>query len=59
MYQNSAWKKVAEYQFPGIDDEPVSGSTKIISSDGVYEALTDRVVVGNIVGTVTITDNNG
>jgi len=39
MYQNGAWKKIAKYDFPGIDDKPTHNSENLVKSGGVREAL--------------------
>jgi len=39
MYQNSEWKKIAEYDFPGVDEEPTAGSVKPVQSGGVLDSI--------------------
>lgn len=40
------WKKIAEYDFPGIDNTPILGSDNLVKSGGVAEAvnnLTEKI----------------
>ena len=30
MYQDSTWKEIATYDFPGIDNEPIAGSDNLV-----------------------------
>lgn len=49
------WKELAEYSFPGTDDEPTVESDNLVKSGGVYEALLkcSETIVS------TITSQNG
>ena len=35
MYEDGEWKKIATYDFPGMDNVPTSGSQKLLSSDTI------------------------
>lgn len=39
MYQNNAWKAIATYTFPGIDNVPTAGSNNLVKSGGVHAAM--------------------
>lgn len=39
MYQDSTWKEIATYDFPGVDDEPTAGSSNLVKSGGVYNEV--------------------
>lgn len=36
MYQDDTWEKLAEFNFPGIDSEPIEGSKNFVESDGIF-----------------------
>ena len=39
MYYNGAWKDIATYSMPGIDNEPTEGSGNLVKSGGVFSQI--------------------
>ena len=39
MYQDNTWKKIATYDFPGVDDEPTAGSNNLVNSGSIQNEL--------------------
>ena len=42
-----SWKKLATYNFPGIDNEPTTGSDNLVKSGGVADKISELEIIVN------------